>query len=62
VVVTSGTDSAKKAVGMVRDYGGASRSVTLVADPDVFTIEEGDSIDVIAGGFALPLWLSRSGP
>jgi len=37
-----------------------SHTITLVADPGTFTFANGDKVDVIAGGPAIPLWLGGS--
>jgi len=59
ILVTDETDSTQKAVGLVKKYvGGSSRTVTLVADPSVFMMANGDEVDVIAGGSPIPLWLA----
>jgi hypothetical protein len=57
VIVTGGSE---KAVGIVRDYAGTSKTVTLVTDLGSFTIADDDIVDIIAGG-PVPLWLG-SGP
>ncbi|HEY4234327.1 MAG TPA: hypothetical protein VGM76_12925 [Lacipirellulaceae bacterium] len=61
VIVTDNTVSpAKKAVGLVKSYvGGTSHTVTLVTDPGIFTMAAGNTIDVVAGGPAVPLWLAH---
>jgi hypothetical protein len=56
VIVTNGT---QKAVGIVRDYVGSSKTVTLVTDPQIFTMASGHQVDIIAGG-PVPLWLGAS--
>jgi hypothetical protein len=53
VIVTSGS---KKAVGLVKDYIGSTRTVTLVTDPGIFSMAATHQVDVIAGG-SVPLWL-----
>jgi hypothetical protein len=49
VVITDASTSTQKARGIVSDYVGSTRTVTLQAPP-VFTIAAGDSISVIAVG------------
>jgi hypothetical protein len=56
VIVTNGS---QKAVGIVRDYIGASKTVTLVTDPQIYTMGSGNQVDIIAGG-PVPLWLGAS--
>lgn len=48
VVVTDTSTSTQKAVGVVSDYVGSTKTVTLVADPGIFTMAVGDSIDILA--------------
>lgn len=48
VVVTDSTTGTQKAVGRVSDYVGSTRTVTLEADPGIFTMAVGDAIDIIA--------------
>ncbi len=47
-VVTDSATSTQKAVGTVSDYTGASKTVTLSADPGIFTMAVGDTIEIIA--------------
>jgi hypothetical protein len=49
VIVTDASTSAQKAVGVVLDYVGSTKTVTLSADPAIFTMAVGDSVCVIAG-------------
>jgi len=48
VVITDSVTSTQKAVGTVSAYTGATKTVTLSADPAVFTMAAGDTIEVIA--------------
>ena len=48
VIVTDQSTSTQKAVGTVSDYTGATLTVTLAADPGIFTMATGDTIDIIA--------------
>lgn len=48
VVVTDSTNSLQKAVGIVLDYIGSSRTVTLASDPGIYNMAAGDKVDVIA--------------
>jgi hypothetical protein len=48
IVVTDQSTSTQKAIGQISDYTGSTRTVTLVADPGVFTMAVGDTVDVIA--------------
>ncbi|MEW8120075.1 MAG: hypothetical protein AB2792_23185 [Candidatus Thiodiazotropha sp.] len=48
VVVTDQSTSTQKAVGQISDYVGSTRQVTLSADPAIFTMAVGDTVDVIA--------------
>lgn len=47
-VVTDQTTAEQKAVGSISDYVGASKTVTLSADPGIFTMAVGDTIEIIA--------------
>jgi hypothetical protein len=47
MIITDNSDGTRKAVGVVSDYVGSSRQVTLAADPGIFTIAVGDQVDVI---------------
>ena len=48
VVVEDSATATQKCIGRVLDYTGASKTITLEADPGVFTMAAGDTIDVIA--------------
>lgn len=48
VVVTDSVTSTQKAVGVVLDYVGATKTVTLKDNPAVFTMAVGDTIDILA--------------
>lgn len=54
VIISRGT---QKAVGVVKDYNGTNKQLTLVADPGIFTFDVDDQVDVIATGMSVPLWL-----
>jgi hypothetical protein len=58
VIITSAGDDSQKAVGLVRSYDQASKTVTLVTDPGIFEFGDGDQVDFIATGVSVPLWLS----
>ena len=47
-VVTDITTGTQKAVGLVDDYAGGTLTVTLSADPGIFTMAVGDNIDIMA--------------
>lgn len=57
-VVTDVSTSTQKAIGLVSDYTGATKTVTLVADPGIFTMAATDQIDIIAVPKQLPDALS----
>jgi len=54
VVVTDQSTSTQKAVGLISDYVGSTRTVTLSADPGVFTMAVGDTVDVLANITSAP--------
>ena len=58
IIVTddSNSTSVKKAVGVVKKYDQATKTVTLFSDPGGFTFANGHTVDVIASGTHLPLW------
>ncbi len=47
-IVTDQSTSTQKCVGIISDYVGSSKTVTLDADPAVFTMAAGDTIDIVA--------------
>jgi hypothetical protein len=48
VVVTDLVTSTQKCVGIISDYTGSSKTVTLDVDPGVFTMGTGDFVDIIS--------------
>lgn len=48
IVVTDQSTSTQKAVGVISDYTGSTRTITLLNDPGIFTMAVGDTVDVIA--------------
>lgn len=48
VVVTDSATSTQKAVGFCSAYTGATKTITLLRDPGVFTMAVGDTVDIIA--------------
>jgi len=54
VVVTDQSTSTQKAVGLISDYVGSTRTVTLSADPGVFAMAVGDTVDVLANITSAP--------
>lgn len=56
-VVTDSATSTQKAYGTISDYTGSTKTVTLSADPGVFTMAVGDTIDIMA-----PLGSAGSAP
>lgn len=53
-VITDSATSTQKAVGSVLDYVGSTKTVTLAADPGIFTMAVGDTIDLIANASTAP--------
>ena len=49
-IVTDASTSTQKAVATVLDYVGSTKTITLSADPAIFTMAIGDLITIIAGG------------
>lgn len=54
VVVTDQSTAVQKAVGVVLDYTGGTKTVALAADPGIFTMAVGDAIAVIANASSAP--------
>lgn len=48
IVIQDASTAAQKAVGVILDYAGATREVTLLTDPAVFTMASGDIVTVLA--------------
>lgn len=48
IVVTDSATSTQKAVGVISDYVGSTKTVTLREDPAIFTMAVGDTVDVLA--------------
>jgi hypothetical protein len=49
LIVQDASTSTQKAVGTVLDYVGATKTITLSADPAIFTMAVGDSVSIVAG-------------
>ena len=47
-VITDQATATQKAVGTVSDYTGSTKTVTLAADPAIYTMATGDTIEIIA--------------
>ncbi len=48
IVCKSVSTPARKAIGLISDYTGSSKTVSLVADPGVFTLAVGDEVFVMS--------------
>ncbi len=48
IVITDAATATQKAVGIVADYVGSTKTITLAADPAVFTMAVTDVVDIIA--------------
>lgn len=48
IVITDASTSTQKAVGIISAYTGGSKTVTLLADPGIFTMAAGDTVNIIA--------------
>jgi phage baseplate assembly protein W len=48
IVVTDQSTATQKAVGSISDYTGSTKTVTLSADPGIFTMAVGDTVDILA--------------
>lgn len=58
VIVTDSTTATQQALGVITDYVGATRTVTLNADPAIFTMAAGDSIRLIPAFLATGVTVS----
>jgi len=47
MVITDATSVEQKAIALVSDYDGVTKAITLASDPAIFTMAEGDFIDII---------------
>ncbi len=48
IIITDSATSTQKALGVIEDYDGATKTVTLRTDPGIFTMAVGDTVDIIA--------------
>ena len=48
VVITDASTATQQAVGEVKDYTGSDKTITLKEDPGIFTMANGDTIDILA--------------
>lgn len=48
IIVVDQSTSTQKAVGIIQDYVGSTRTVTLDTDPGIFTMAVGDTVYVVA--------------
>lgn len=53
-VITDATTAEQKAIGLISDYVGSTKTVTLAEDPGIFVMAAGDNIDIIAAPKQLP--------
>jgi hypothetical protein len=60
IVITDASTSTQKAVGVISDYTGASKTVTLLNDPGVFVMAATDTVDIIADRSVKPATDNRN--
>ena len=48
IVVTDSSTAVQKAIGLVSDYTGSTKTITLHVDPGVFTMATGDKVEILA--------------
>lgn len=48
IIVTDQVTRIQKAIGFISDYTGSTRTVTLIADPGIFTMAVADSVEILA--------------
>lgn len=51
IVIQDASTAAQKAIGIVKDYTGSTKTVTLLADPGVFTMATTDIVTILAPDF-----------
>ena len=48
IVVTDATTATQKAIGLVSDYVGSTKTIALHVDPGIFTMAAGDKVEILA--------------
>jgi hypothetical protein len=48
MIISDKASAIQKAVGLISDYVGATKTITLAADPGIFTMAAGDNVSIIA--------------
>ncbi len=48
IVVQDASTAVQKAVGLILDYVGSGKTITLSADPGIFTMANGDKVSIVA--------------
>lgn len=56
LIVEDASTSAQKAVGLVLDYVGGDKTITLAIDPGIFTMEATDIVTILATATAANVW------
>lgn len=51
IVIQDASTAAQKAIGIVKDYTGSTKTVTLLADPGIFTMAANDIVTILAPDF-----------
>ena len=59
-VIEDSATATQKAVGVISDYVGSTKTLTLLNDPAVFTMAVGDTIDIIADRAVKPIVDNRT--
>lgn len=54
IIIIDSATSTQKAVGLVSDYTGSTKTITLDSDPGIFTMATGDTLDILATPKQLP--------
>lgn len=52
IIVSDIASGVQKAVGRISDYTGSSKTITLAADPGIFTMAAGDNVSILAPNVA----------
>jgi len=62
IIIEDQSTGTQKAIGLISDYTGSTKTVTLSVDPAVFTMATGDTVDIIAvTGSAIGLEVDANG-
>ena len=61
-IITDASTATQKAFAVVHDYAGGTKTITLGADPGIFVMANGDTIDIVASVLGVKLGELATGP